>query len=180
MPTRASWVPPISTYKETIRREVKPAQVTGLVTGPCPRSSRQLSDSTFCPRFPFARVTGGLHAEKGSRPPRREAPPLTTSPSLPTRGSAPRHQPLPPRARLRPSPPAAPERAPTGSPRARQVPGWRRGPRQGRFTESTSPAARPQAVLCLDDIIPETRARRGNAKRRVPSRNAESVVPKAR
>lgn len=52
IPTGASWVPPISAYKETIPREVKPAQVRGLGTSLCLRSSQQLSDCTFCPQFP--------------------------------------------------------------------------------------------------------------------------------
>lgn len=69
IPTRASWVPPISTYKETVPRDVKPARVRGLGTGLCLRSSQQLSDSAVCLRFPFAGVHRRPHAKEGFRPP---------------------------------------------------------------------------------------------------------------
>lgn len=42
IPTGASWVPPISAYKETIPREVKPAQVRGR------RHSRDKSKTGQC------------------------------------------------------------------------------------------------------------------------------------
>lgn len=105
------------------------------------------------------------------------APPSQTRGPAPATSPAPRREAPPQTVKPRPQPcPSAP---PAGSPRARQVTGWRRGPRQGRFTESASPEARTQSVLGLDGVIPETRARRGNADRPVSRRNAESVAPKA-